>query len=301
MHSGFNRVVIGGGFSKENLFRMAVTNVRKDLFKKYYSKFSRYAQQLLEYHSFVPELSDKGKLNKRRVPHFLSSDRLFDIRVDEKNSRTTVVILLDGSGSMRMKDSQGVSRFDKAVSVAAAFAKMCEVDLRGKIGVEVYMKLQNRYSMGDKEISTPMSFVCYSSTQKKSYKKLLSLYCGFPDESGSSSYTPENRCLPAIVKDCNRRVPGKKVFVNLTDGESQDDLVRGCDGSKTTPPNDFQKRLLKKYTKVIEMYTLLIGFPFVKNHHYQNYGKNVIAANDANFIGTFVKSLKKIMEKDFEN
>jgi hypothetical protein len=268
---------------------------RKKQFKKYYSKFSRYARFLLEYSKPIAELSDKGKLNKRSLHKTPYSDKVFNTRVDDRSSRTTAVILIDASGSMQ--DSSENSRFCKAVSIASAFAEVCKVDLRGEMGVEVFTKLQGGYSMEGLEHSPPFSFRVYSSALNHDPKDMLNLVCGFPDLQQSGSGTPENGCLPGIIKFAKRKIPGNLLFVNLTDGQA------GNVGIMKSRNDSFnvQADIYKQFMRIYDMYTILIGYKTVEKYHLDNYGKHVIAASDDSFAQSFFRTLKSILDNSVDD
>ena len=113
--------------------------VRDLYFKKFKSKISL----LLERKKPRNIVCDKGRVSPRHVHKYQYSDNVFQRRTKTTSSDTTIIFLIDGSGSMENRiDVEGVriAAMSACGAVASAFAKSCHEVLKGKISLEVFVK-----------------------------------------------------------------------------------------------------------------------------------------------------------------
>ena len=178
-----------------------------DLRNYLYEKFKRHITLLLEQKKTRKVASRKGYLNPRVLYKYSFSDNVFQKSINHQSSDTTIVFLIDGSGSMEstVKTPVGeVTAMEMCGAVASAFAKANDTVLKGKIPIEVFIK--SAPSVSDESLTgtqngslVTLTRVFSSHTRVKNFDKLCTLRPRSPivDENGHSdgSYTSEYAIL----------------------------------------------------------------------------------------------------------
>ena len=127
----------GLAFSAKPLFK---DNYRSDSVRNlrdwYYEKFKRHITLLLEQKKNRKVASEKGYLNPRALYKYKFSDNIFQKMIRKESSDTTIVFLIDGSGSMDSSvntEAGNVDAISVCGAVASAFAKANRTVLKNQI------------------------------------------------------------------------------------------------------------------------------------------------------------------------
>ena len=268
-----------------------------------FEKFKRHITLLLEQKKTRKVASRKGYLNPRVLHKYSFSDNVFQKSINHQSVDTTIVFLIDGSGSMDSSVTTPVgivTAMEMCGAVASAFAKANDIVLKGKIPIEVFVKsapIDSDESLtGTKNGAlVTLTRVFSSHTRVKDYDKLCRLRPRSPivDDDGHSngSYTSEYAILPALNKWIKGNVKTKKCIVfNLTDGETY--CTIGNDGFQFR--NQDTKAMRLKYLRGMPNVTLMLND---RNDRYtgsygdnlkDTYGDNMLLASE-DFSGALFK------------
>ena len=294
-------------FSKEPLFkgrhRHRSSNV-VDLRDYYYERFKRHITLLLEQKKNRKVSSNKGLLNSRALHKYQFSDNIFTKNIRSVSSDTTILFLIDGSGSMSSYEETPVGNYERiqlCTSVASAFAKANRVVLSNKIPVEVFLKSAppthgSELTGTDNGAITVLSRI-FSSHKGNDYDSMLGVGCNSPiisDNGGwDGSYTSEFAVLPALMQWMKKNVRTKKCIVfNLTDGEAYCSI--GANGHQFRSEDNKAMRI--KYLRGIPNITLMMGCNDNNRSRMQDvYGENMICT-EVDFSGELFKAFAGFLE-----
>ena len=257
-----------------------------------YNRFKNQVSLLLESKKSKAFHSTKGRLDPRRAYRFRFSDNIFFQSTRVPNGDTTIVMLIDGSGSMDC----GVEVFGKSYSrigvcnaVVSAFSKAVNDVLGNEIKIEVFLKSAPSYHGRSITGTNNGSFVTLTkvfsnSNNNLDFNQILKLDCVSPIKRGGDgndgSYTAEYAVLPALLKWMNKNIVTKNVVLfNLTDGDAYCSL--GTDDRSFNDEENKQMRI--KYLRNVPNATMSIGGRSSHNHMTNVYGQNVIECDDDGF------------------
>ena len=262
-----------------------------------YEKFKRHITLLLEQNKTRRVASQKGYLNPRSLHKYQFSDNIFEKTIRSVSSDTTIVFLIDGSGSMDntvKTDVGSVTYIQLCTAVASAFAKANATVLKGKIPIEVFIKsapsTHGSSLTGTKNGSMAvLSRVFTSSKRNNDYDRILKVGTNSPimDKDGNfdGSYTCEYAVLPALQKWIMKNVKTKKCIVfNLTDGEAYCSL--GKEGYQFRSSDT--KAMRMKYLRGIPNLTLMLGGR-EDSRMKDIYGENMLCAEE-DFAGALFRT-----------
>jgi len=272
----------------------------------YYEKFKRHISLLLEQKKNRKVASQKGYLNPRALYKYKFSDNIFQKMIRKTSSDTTIVFLIDGSGSMGSAYDTpvgGIEAISICGAVASAFAKANHTVLKNKIPVEVFVKSApsawgpSLTGTSNGSIVT-LSRVFSSNGKLLDFDRLLQLTTNSPiiDKDGGSdgSYTSEFAILPALNKWIKKNVKTKKCIVfNLTDGEAYCTL--GQEGYQFRSEDSKAMRI--KYMRGIPNLTLMFSSSYRDNKERMKdvYGDNMLMVQD-DFSGALFKAFAGFLE-----
>ena len=265
-----------------------------------YNRFSRNMLLLLDSKKPRTTFTNKGRLEPRRAYRYNFSDQLFKQNQSVPTGDTTIIFLIDGSGSM-----SGQNRIEKCNAICSAFAKAVNDVTKNQIKFECFVK--HSPSIYDSEYGG--SFVTLtkvlSNTQgaEKDFDKILRLNTDSPLRLGGGdkvgSYTAEFSVLPALRKYMMKRLTTKNaIIVNLTDG--------GAFASLGTHRNcvDFRSRengqMRIKYLSQIPHVTVMVGGELRKKEREIAYGQNVVECEDDSFVPNLFKMFMGFLEQSYE-
>lgn len=296
----------GLAFSKKPLF---ADTYHKDKVRSlrdwYYEKFKRHISLLLEQKKNRKVASEKGYLNPRALYKYKFSDNIFQKMIRTQSSDTTIIFLIDGSGSMSSSYDTPIGAIE-AISicgaVASAFAKANRTVLKNQIPVEVFVK--SAPSVWGSSLTgtqnggiVTLSRVFSSKGRTDDFDRLLKLTTESPivDKDGhhDGSYTSEYAVLPALNKWIKKNVKTKKCIVfNLTDGEAYCTL--GTDGYQFRSEDTKAMRI--KYLRGMPNLTLMLGRSSRgKDRMKDIYGDNMLMCED-DFSGALFKAFSGFLE-----
>ena len=277
------------GMFEHGGYRHKETTELRDIF---YNRFKNQVGLLLESKRPKTFHTNKGRLNPRRAYRYKFSDNIFHQKQNINAADTTIVMLIDGSGSMDCHVDifgKGVSRLQACNAVVSAFTKATDKVLGNEVKVEVFLK-SNAGCKGKGITGTDNgAFVTltrlFTNTQNRelNHDKLLDLQCTSPvavDGNNQGSYTAEYSVLPALLKWMSKNITTKNVVVfNLTDGEAYASL-----GSKDFSFSDKENKQMRiKYLRNLNNATLSIGGRRSLDWMKDIYGTNVIDSDDDGF------------------
>lgn len=298
------RTKTGLAFSKMPLFSESDSKVIQ-LRDYYYNQFKRHIMLLLEQKKSRKVSSQKGYLNPRALYRHNFSDNVFQKTIRTESADTTIIFLIDGSGSMDCSTDAPIdgrfSRMNICSAVASAFAKANLTVLKNQIPVEVFVK--SAPSVNSKSLTGTsnggmviLSRVFSSHDKRNDFDTLLGLSCYSPiideNERYEGSYTAEYAVLPALSKWIKKNVKTKKCIVfNLTDGESYCSL--GVEGYSYG--NNNTKEMRMKYLRGIPNVTLMIdAYDNQKSALQEMYGDNMVMASD-DFSSTLFRTFSNFL------
>jgi len=277
-----------------------------------HSGFNRQVGLLLESKRPRPQHSRKGRLDTRRAYRFPFSENIFKTYQDVPSSNTTIIMLIDGSGSMsqaavNFKDSW-IDRLEVASAICSAFGKSIRDVLKDELKLEVFVKSapgirsENSIINGD-FVTLTRVFTNTHAQDNKAYDNLLRLQTCSPlnlTSDGGSGYTgsvtPEYAVLPGLIKWMKKNLTTKNVIIfNLTDGETYCSVGR----------QDFQfrgentRQLRVKYLRGIPNLSMMIGRDSYRNESREIYGKDTIFADDG-IDSVMFKTLMRLLKDSYE-
>ena len=100
-----------------------------------YNRFNRQISLMLDAKKPRTTFTDRGRLEPRRAYRYNFSKQLFKVNQSVPTGDTTVIFMIDGSGSM----SSG-KRLEKCSAICSAFAKSVNDVTKNQIKFEVFVK-----------------------------------------------------------------------------------------------------------------------------------------------------------------
>lgn len=271
-----------------------LTDFRNNL----YGRFSKNIMLLLDSKKPRTTFTHKGRLEPRRAYRYKFSDQLFKQNQSVPTSDTTIIFLIDGSGSM---DGE---RIRKSTAICSAFAKSINDVTRNQIKFECFVK--HAPCVGDEQYGG--SFVSVTKVlsnvgkTENDFDKILTLDATSPfvmegNDYGSGSYTSEFAIMPAIRKYMAKKLTTKNaIVVNLTDGGAYCSLGNGFSFRSV---ENGQMRV--KYLSQIPHVTVIVGSDISKGERDEAYGNNVIECEDEDFVPKLFKLFMGFLENAYEN
>ena len=294
----------GVSFSPTILFSRPITPSLESYRNELHSKFNRQISLLLESKAPKKQTTNKGRLNTRLAYRTPFSDAVFTQSQSIPSSDTTIIFLVDGSGSMDCIDTYKThSRMEECSAVTSAFAKSVSRVLKDQLKIEVLVKSAPCVSSDNFGIegSYPILTRVYSNAKGKTkdYDKLLALQCVSPivNENGRyiNSYTAEYSILPCLMNWAKKNVTTKNIVVfNLTDGETYSSVGK----EDFTFKNENTAELKTKYLRGVPNTTLLVGNDLKANVAKTIYGQDLIVNNKTCFVTPMMRTLLKIIDGD---
>lgn len=281
----------------------------RKLYDYMYLKFRKHMTLLMEQKKPRKVSSQKGLLNPRNLYRHQFSDNVFQKTITSPSSDTTIVFLIDGSGSMAEMTETPVgraTRLDLCTSVAAAFAKANQEVLKGKLSLEILVKsasggysyVYNQNSPTGTSNGKPVFLTrVYSSSKhsKGALDRLLSLTPVCPVQVNGRcdhSYTSEYSILPGLTQWMKKNVKTKRTIVfNLTDGDTFCEI--GSDDFEFRNPQT--SMMYAKYLSKVPNVTLMIDSRYDKQTLQRTYGDNVIASN-RDFSGLLFQTFARFID-----
>lgn len=264
-----------------------------------YQKFSRNMMLLLDSKKPRTTYTDKGRLEPRRAYRYNFSKQLFKQNQSVPTGDTTIIFLVDGSGSM-----DGHRRIQKCSAICSAFAKAVYHVTKNQIKFEVFVKhapaiSDEQYGNNFVSVTRVMSNVQRKETD---FDKILGLntYSPFAElgsKYGAGSYTAEFAVLPAIRKFMSKRLTTKNaIVVNLTDGGAYTSL--GNDHYEFRSRENGQMRI--KYLSQIPHVTVIVGGDLSEKQRDSAYGNSVVEVEDDDFVPKLFKMFMGFLENTYE-
>ena len=295
------------------LFDANVSDNLVDIRNYFNHKFNQKINLLLESKRPRKSYSTKGKLCSRRLYQTPFNDNVFTKYNHIPTSDTTIVFLLDASGSMDSRVSinvGGKSELIRAMSasnaVVSAFVKSITDVVKDEIKVEVFTKscadIDANGMLGINGSFPNLTRVYSNSKKKKDYDRLLGLDTTTPlarmyehhsnDEYQSTgSSTPEYAVLPALFDWIKKNVTTKNVILfNITDGDTYSKV------GGVSIYNEYTKSMREKYLRHTDNITLYIGGE-VNDESKSIYGDNLIGGDVEDFTTPMFNTLIKLFNK----
>ena len=295
--------------SSESIYRENVSsNVvnARDIMEQ---MFSKKINLLLESKRPRKSYSTKGKLCSRRLYQTPFNDNVFTKHNNIPTSDTTIVMLIDASGSMDGTvninlgtEGYRISQLQACNAVVSAFAKSVDRVTNNAIKLEVFTKTSADISdsniLGMKGAFPALTRVFTNTRKKMDVNRILQLDTMSPiirkrddgSREGIGSSTPEYAVLPALFNWIKKNVTTKNVVVfNLTDGDTYSMINNVSIG------NEFTQQMREKYLRHTENVTLYIDGEETSEAK-QVYGNNIIGT-DGDFVTPMFDTLIKIFNK----
>ena len=271
--------------------------------------FSKKINLLLESKRPRKSYSTKGKLCSRRLYQTPFNDNVFTKHNNIPTSDTTIVMLIDASGSMDGTvninlgtEGYRISQLQACNAVVSAFAKSVDRVTNNAIKLEVFTKTSADISdsniLGMKGAFPALTRVFTNTRKKMDVNRILQLDTMSPiirkrddgSREGIGSSTPEYAVLPALFNWIKKNVTTKNVVVfNLTDGDTYSMINNVSIG------NEFTQQMREKYLRHTENVTLYIDGEETSEAK-QVYGNNIIGT-DGDFVTPMFDTLIKIFNK----
>jgi len=283
-------------YASEESYGFPIRDFRDNL----YNRFSRNMMLLLDAKKPRTTFTNKGRLEPRRAYRYNFSDQIFKQNQHIPTGDTTVIFMIDGSGSM---DSH--KRIQKCSAICSAFAKAVNDVTKNQIKFEVFVK--HAPSVSDEQYGgrfvTLTKVLSNTEGVVKDYDKILKLdtYCPLSqkydnEESHVSSYTAEFAVLPALRKYMAKRLTTKNaIIVNMTDGGAYCEL-----GGHLSFRSKENGQMRTKYLSQIPHVTIMVGADISKKEIDQAYGKNIVECEDENFVPSLFKMFMGFLENSYE-
>ena len=301
-------------FSKEHILpeNAVIRPHLKSYRNQLHSGFNRQVGLLLESKRPRPQHSRKGRLDTRRAYRFPFSENIFKTYQDIPSSDTTIIMLIDGSGSMSDHEIQfagrWIDRLQVATSIASAFGKSIRDVLKDELKLEVFVKSAPGIRSDDSIINGDFvtltrAFSNSHAQDNVAYDNLLRITDKSPvnitssDSSGHiGSVTAEYAVLPGLIKWMKKNITTKNVIIfNLTDGETYCSLGEGHFQFRDSSTKDMRI----KYLRGIPNLSMTIGKYGNKNKARDTYGKNTIFA-DEGVDSVMFKTLMRLLKDSYE-
>jgi len=266
-----------------------------------YRNFSNQIGLLLESKRPRQQHSFRGRLDTRRAYRTPFTDIVFHKNISNPSSDTTIVMLIDGSGSMCSSIElfgKPMSRMDGCNVVCSAFCKAVNDVLGNQVKVEVFVKsspdvMSEGVGCKDGAFVTLTRAFSNVTKHKQNPDNLMSLRPMSPievDGEDWGSTTPEYAIIPALVQWMKKNVQTKNiVLLNMTDGEAYSSI--GATGF--TFRNNENKQMRIKYLRGLSNLTLFVGRDLNRKDAEDIYGTNIVCANDDTFVNKMFGVLLK--------
>jgi len=276
---------------------MSVTQFRDDL----YNKFNKQISLMLDAKKPRASFTDKGRLEPRRAYRYKFSDQLFKKNQSIPTGDTTVIFMIDGSGSMNSN-----YRIEKCSAICSAFAKSVNDVTKNQIKFEVFVKsapaLQDDNYGGSFVTLTKVLSNVGLRTQHNDFDKILKLNTSCPfreddSEYNEHSFTSEFAVLPALRKYMAKKLTTKNaIVVNLTDGEAYCNLG----GEYKSFGNKENGAMRTKYLSNVPHVTVIVGDGIRDEEAKQAYGQDRVTIEDENFVPKLFSMFMKMLESQYE-
>ena len=295
------------------LFEGNVSDNLVDIRNYFNHKFNQKINLLLESKRPRKSYSTKGKLCSRKLYQTPFNDNVFTKFNHIPTSDTTIVFLLDASGSMdsRVPISVGskkeiIRAMSASNAVVSAFAKSIKEVVKDEIKIEVFTKscadVDANGMLGIHGSFPSLTRVYSNSKGKKDYDRLLGLdtttplgikysHRGDNEYQSTGSSTPEYAILPALFDWIKKNVTTKNVILfNITDGDTYGKVGNVC------IYNEYTKSMREKYLRHTDNITLYIGGE-VTDESKSIYGDNLIGGDVEDFTTPMFNTLIKLFNK----
>tara|TARA_R110000787_G_scaffold2658_1_gene10307 strand:+ start:3239 stop:4171 length:933 start_codon:yes stop_codon:yes gene_type:complete len=295
------------------LFDANVSDNLVDIRNYFNHKFNQKINLLLESKRPRKSYSTKGKLCSRKLYQTPFNDNVFTKFNHIPTSDTTIVFLLDASGSMdsRVPISVGskkeiIRAMSASNAVVSAFAKSIKEVVKDEIKIEVFTKscadVDANGMLGIHGSFPSLTRVYSNSKGKKDYDRLLGLdtttplgikysHRGDNEYQSTGSSTPEYAVLPALFDWIKKNVTTKNVILfNITDGDTYGKVGNVC------IYNEYTKSMREKYLRHTDNITLYIGGE-VTDESKSIYGDNLIGGDVEDFTTPMFNTLIKLFNK----
>jgi|15BtaG_2_1085339.scaffolds.fasta_scaffold03692_3 hypothetical protein len=278
-----------------------------------YGKFARQITRLLESKKPKKIATRKGLLNTRTLYKHTFDDNVFYKRTQIPSSDTTIVFLIDNSGSMSSYCHDDFSAIEKCNAVVSAFCKANKVCLNNEIKTEVFYKSTPCRDMtGFVRGQVPILTRVFSNVRNDTnWDKILDVDTTAPvrhNGHATGSLTPEFLLLPALTEWMRKNIVTKNVVVvNLTDGSVQHSFTQDIGeensrGRKFYATDNDTKTLRIKYLRAIPHITMFLGASdWMKQDLSHVYGENnSMFVEDETFVTEFFKLLTGMVAENVE-
>ena len=296
-----------------HIFSANVSEELVDTRNYFNHKFNQKINLLLESKRPRKSYSTKGKLCSRKLYQTPFNDNVFTKFNHIPTSDTTIVFLLDASGSMdsRVPISVGskkeiIRAMSASNAVVSAFAKSIKEVVKDEIKIEVFTKscadVDANGMLGIHGSFPSLTRVYSNSKGKKDYDRLLGLdtttplgikysHRGDNEYQSTGSSTPEYAILPALFDWIKKNVTTKNVILfNITDGDTYGKVGNVC------IYNEYTKSMREKYLRHTDNITLYIGGE-VTDESKSIYGDNLIGGDVEDFTTPMFNTLIKLFNK----
>tara|TARA_R110000824_G_scaffold9229_2_gene41370 strand:- start:2701 stop:3615 length:915 start_codon:yes stop_codon:yes gene_type:complete len=290
----FHKDVIFGNSSES---RFAFLKQQRDIFA---SKFARNITLLLESKKPKKVFSRKGLLDPRKVYKHSFDDSIFYRKTSTPTSDTTIVFLIDGSGSMDCNAFNNMTRLEVCNVLASAFAKAVKRTVNNEVKVEVFLKsapsIIHKPTTGTDNGAFPILTRLFTNTKQRvsDYDSLLKTDTITPMEVNgrtTGSYTAELAVMPALLDFMRKNIVTKNVvLLNITDGESW------CELNDYTFGDAENRQMRMKYLRSMPHLNIMISGRYKDNNLRHIYGDNLLEVDNDSFCGELFKHLNKLME-----
>lgn len=298
-------------FDADAIFGNKVNDELKSYREELFGKFARHITRLLEANKPKKVSSKKGLLNTRTLYKHNFDDNVFYKRTQIPSSDTTIVFLIDNSGSMSSWNNTKFSAIDSCNAVVSAFCKANKVCLNNEIKTEVFYKSTPARDMnGFVKGQVPILTRVFSNLKNDTdWDKILKVDTSAPvthNGYATGSLTPEFLLLPALAEWMRKNIVTKQVVVvNLTDGSvqhsfTQDIGVEGSRGRKFYATDNDTRTLRIKYLRAIPHITMFLGASdWMKDDLSKIYGENnSMFVEDESFVTEFFKLLTEMVAEN---
>ena len=275
-----------------------------------YNRFSTQIGLLLESKRPRRISTSKGRLDSRLAYRYPFTDTIFKAHQHIPTSDTTIVMLIDGSGSMscNVANSDGlqVNRIQVCNAICSAFGKAVDSVLKNQLKFEVFLKSCGGIKAN--QLGTKGAFLnltrVLTNTKRgvNNFDEILGMDASMPftvNGNHQGSYTAEYGVLPALCSWMSKNITTKNTIVfNLTDGETY--AVVGEESRSLY--NVETKELRNKYLRGIPNFSMMIGRELGEKEQRDIYGDNVIcsAGNLESMTNKMFSTLMTLLDSTLE-